>query len=408
MAKGEKKAVLYRAAKFPIYPTIQQEELLLEISENLRLVWNQALSERMLALASYRKQKVLRYTVIASAIAEALGDTPATAIKMPTLFDQINALTQKRENEKFGATPRNWQEETLDRLDGSFKSFFSLVKNGDVNARPPRERSQNFFQVIPGRSGFAVKNGFIEFASNIFGKGALRFKIPKYQQELLATGTSKKFVIARDIADLSKESGWSISVVYEVPQPKSLPQEAEKVAYLALGASSVGIVGNGVELVLPFWRPDKHWKEKAEEIEARIKKSNLVKGSLAWKRLMAARKKIFGLMREQQRQNHREMVARLLRVGSHFVVTDYVVRSKQGKLADGGDSDRSGSTGLNWAAQNTGSFLDFVMHLEEKVKEVGGSVRKHRLITSPPRGIGIGHCNKIAMAKHLRSEFLGV
>lgn len=409
MAKGEKKAAPYRAAKFPIYPTASQEILLVQISENLRRVWNEALSERMDALANHRKHKVLSYTVVAGAVAEVLKKNTDQEIKMPTLFDQINMLTKKREDRNFGGTPRNWQEETLDRLDGSFKSFFALVKNGDFDARPPRERGQNFFQVIPGRSGFAVKGGFIEFAPNSFGRGALRFKVPKYQQDLIATGTPKKFVIARDTADLSKESEWSISVVYEIPQPEMLSREADKVVYLALGASSVGVIaGTTTELTIPFWRPDKHWKGKVGEIEERIKKSNLVKGSCAWRRLIGARKKVFGLMRKQQRQNHREIVAKLLRIGKHFTVTDYVVRSKKGKLADGHDIGRGGRLGLNWAAQNTGSFLDFVTHLEEKVREVGGSVTRHRVTTSPPRGIGIGHHNKVAMAQHLRQEVLGV
>jgi hypothetical protein len=410
MAKGNKRAVLVRTAKFPIYPSLSQEAIFLIISENLRRVWNEALPDRMRALASYRASKVLAYTIVSGAVAEVLGSKVKQVVKMPTFYDQVNELTKKREEESFGSVPRNWQEETLDRLAGSFDSFFALVKNGDYDARPPRERGKNFFQVIPGRSGFTIKNGFIEFAPNTFGKGVLRFAIPQYQQDCIANGTPKKFVIARNVADLSKESGWSISVNYEIPQPVMLPQEENQTVYLALGASSVGVVcgtsASPVEDVLFFWRPDKHWKKKIEEIEDRIKKSNLVQGSLAWCRLMTARKEIFARMSRQQRQNHREMVAKLLLLGKHFIVTDYVVRSKKGKLADSKDTDRGGSQGLNWSSQNTGSFLDFVMHLEEKVKEVGGSVTKHRLTTKPPQGIGIGSKNKVAMARHLRREIL--
>ncbi|TFG01153.1 MAG: hypothetical protein EU541_00085 [Promethearchaeota archaeon] len=37
---------------------------------------------------------------------------------------------------------------TLKRLGNNYKSFFSLWKNGDKNARPPKYKGKNFFTTL--------------------------------------------------------------------------------------------------------------------------------------------------------------------------------------------------------------------------------------------------------------------
>ncbi|MGV9206362.1 MAG: hypothetical protein ACOC44_20340 [Promethearchaeia archaeon] len=41
---------------------------------------------------------------------------------------------------------------TLRKLDGNYKSFFVLWKNGDKNARPPKYKGKNFFMTVGCRS----------------------------------------------------------------------------------------------------------------------------------------------------------------------------------------------------------------------------------------------------------------
>ncbi len=391
MAKNQERAVYYRAVRFPIYPTAAQQALLLQISEVLRTTWNEALEPRMTALAAWRAAK---------------ESGVKTEVKFPTLFDQINALTARREGDaEFAFAPRNWQEETLDRLNGSFLSFARLVKNNDKNARPPRVREAGFFQVIPGRSGFTVKSRMVQFAPNLFGKGTLEFQVPNYCWEKLAEGKVKKFTLSRDEPNLAKPGQFWLSIVYEVEQPKASATTSDEQVFIALGASSLGVVSATQEIVITLWRPDKHWKERIASVEQKLANPALQKGSKHATKLWLARRRMFEIMRQQQRQNHREVVRKLLGFGKHFVVSDYVVRSKPGKLADRKDGERGGSQGLNWAAQNTGSFLDLLMVLEERVKEVGGSVTKVKL-PQPPSGIGHGHENKVAMANHVRTTFL--
>jgi putative transposase len=393
MAKGKERAVMYRAVRFEVVPTSTQLALLMQISAVLRTVWNEALVPRLEAFARWVEARK-----------EEKGSEKR--IKIPTLFDQINLLTARREGDAtFAGIPRNWQEETLDRLNGSFQSFFQLRKNNDPHARTPRERGERFFQVIPGRSGFAVTEGVVHFAPQVFGKGVLAFPVPEYCRAKLADGKVKKFTLSRDEHDLRKPGRFWVSIVYEIPAPTVAPVGTGEEVYLSLGASSLGVLSKEGAHTVKLWRPDKHWKPKIEALETRLKNEKITKGSRKWTGLMDARRRMFELERIQQRQNHREVVKELLQYGKHFVVTDYTVRSKPGKLADRKVEERGGPQGLNWAAQNTGSFLHLLMHLEEKVKEVGGSVTRHKLTEAPPRGIGQGHENKVAMAKFLKEDY---
>ena len=99
-------------------------------------------------------------------------------------------------------------------------------------------------------------------------------------------------------------------------------------------------------------------------------------------------------------------LTKLLGHGRHFVVTDLVVRSKEGKLADTEQAGRGGMLGLNWSAQNTGAIGLLVRWLEEKVKEHGGSVRKHTLPAVLPRLPQAPDERKIPLAHVLRDDFL--
>ena len=393
MAKGKERAVIYRAVKFEVVPTPVQLELLVRTSAILRIVWNEALLPRLEAFGRWVE-------------ARKIEKGSEKGVKIPTLFDQINLLTARREGDpEFAGIPRNWQEETLDRLNGSFQSFFQLRKNNDPHARTPRERGEGFFQVIPGRSGFGVAGDVVQFAPQVFGKGMLAFPIPEYCRDKLCEEKVKKFTLSRDEHDLRKPGRFWVSIIYEIVQPEIASVVNGEEVYIALGASSLGVLSKEGSRTIKLWRPDKHWKPEIEKVETRAKSETLTKGSRKWKRLMDARRRMFALERLQQRQNHREVVKALLLHGKHFVVTDYTVRSKPGKLADRKETDRGGPQGLNWAAQNTGSFLHLLMHLEEKVKEVGGTVARHKLTTAPPRGIGHGHKNKVAMAEFLKADY---
>lgn len=406
MTKGKKnEAVLYRVVKFEIHPNAEQLALLRQVSDNLMLVWNEALEERQ---RLFTQHHFPLYEAMKTAGEHELVKLRA-ALKAAyvehrvTLFDQINALTpRRRKDEGFARVPRNWQEETLDTLNGAYSSFLALRKNKDMDARPPRLRGAWDFHEIPGRHGFKILPGF--FVLSPGGNKSFSFPIPEHQQKKLADALRvKKFTLFRDERDMRKPGRFWISVAYEIHKMKEIPFDPNSAVYVSLGASSFGVVSPKGEEVLSLWRPDKYWKPKIDAVEARMQRC--AKGSKTWHKRNAARLTMLRRMAFQQKQDQREAVARdLLRHGVHFVVSDVSIRSKKGKLADASKQERSGSLGLNWAAQNTGSMAYLVLWLEEKAKERGGSVRRHRLTGVLP--LGQGEEVKIPMARALRESYI--
>ncbi len=406
--RGEEALVPYLTQRFEVKLRGERLEQVLAIGEQLRQLYNEALTER---LVMYRRFIApLRTRLKFRPASTRLKRKLETAYRRHwiTLYDQINALTKRRADDPiFGAMMRTWQEETLDGVEAAFRSLATLRKEGDPDARPPRPRLDAWFQKIPGRSGFKVKDG--QFVLSLGRKvgTTLAFTIPKYQLGMLAQAAKlKKFELTRDEHDLSKPGRFWISVSYELPSRTPTEFCTDKAVYLALGASSIGVRSAWGEEVIPLWRSDKYWQPLIEEVERRMK--GRIKGSANWEELNAARRRMQVIRSRQHLQDEREMVDYLFRRhGNHFVVTDMVVRSKPRKLADAKKKERGSSHGLNWAAQNTGSLGRLVQLLECKVKIFRGSVRKHKLLLTeyPPT---IGHGAKLWMAGKLQESYLSI
>lgn len=427
MAKKTKQEYINRTLKFQIFPTEAQEQLLLFVSD----VCGEAYSWGVEHFEEIFREREADWEFIQSAFAEVYPDAPVPEKedvpfrRYPTFFDLMEPLKWERaKHPSWGRVPFNVLQETIDSLVGSFASFFDLKKKEDPDARPPTKKDGTRFTAIPGLAvSFKIKHDAIHIAPRVFN-GMCSFTIPEYQLRKINDcleiegGQVAKFIISRKPATLAEGGRYWMSITCKWPRPEVVPVESKhEYVYLALGASSIGVYAPsiGYERVITLWRPDKHWMRGITAVDARLDNPALEKGSIRWKLRSEARRIMYDKMSKQQRQNHREVVASLVKhitkdgvlrgVGKHFVVTDYVVRSKKSKLADASKKERSGIDGLNFAAQNTGSFRDLVAQLEEKVKEVGGSVVRHKLTTLPPKGIGKGHENKIHMAQHLTTEF---
>ncbi len=407
---GEKPEVLYRTQVFEARPVGRTLDIILAVSEVLRQVFNRALSARRKAFEAFIAP-VYEELKLASKAGQDVAPAKkklAQSFKEHgiTLFDQINELTTlRKEQSAWGEVTRNFLEETLVTLDGAVKSFLALRKNGDYDAKMPRERPEGTFSEIRGRFGFKVEKDKLILSCGKIARGEkLIFSIPEYQQKELGKAQRiKEFRIRRDIRDLSKPGRYIVSVTYEIEKPEKIPLVLLDAAFVALGASSIGIISKDGVKVQKLWRPDKHWEPKIAAVEARMKK--LKRGSRKWGRLNAAKRRMEGLKARQQKHNQQTLAKRIAGKSVHVVVTDLVVRSKVGKLADSGKPSRGGMLGLNWSAQNTGSIGRLVAHMEDKTAEKGGRVLRHKLVldTPPP---GKGHRNKRWMAERLRESFL--
>jgi len=435
---GKEHSYLYRAVKFKIFPDAGQRKTLQSISDNLWSVWNDALAERVTLFEMHHKPL---YEAIKTAREEndeirlyelRLKLKQAFRDHRITHFDQCKSLTPRRKTSaSFAAVPCAWQQETLKILDGAFRSYLSLKKKGDLFARPPREqRAEEFFE-IQGLLSFALGVGDHKVAAqkkiassmirllhegrqaeivlspgkSLPGGAELRFKLASYAGKKLGEAVRvKKFTLYRDPPDMRQSGNFWISLAYEVEKTEAIPFDPNRAVYIALGASSLGVVSPSGEEVLKLWRPDKHWEPKRDTLKKRI--AMCTKGSRAWKRRQNAKLCIEQKSARQRKDSDRKIVIeKLVAHGVHFVISDIVIRGKKGRLADASKEERGGVLGLNWSAQNTG-IARLVQHLEQKAEEHGGSVRKFRATSKLPTDIGQGHENKIAMARRLKDDFL--
>jgi hypothetical protein len=433
--KGEKSVLLYRTVKFEIRPTEAEVAVLTSVSEVLRKLYNWALAQRQAHFAEhiapwYEKKRMAKQFLLTSPVtleeAEAGIKGAYKEHPMPTLFDQINSLKAMRANAKlfrenpvtftgelldpsFDLITRNWQEETLDSLNGGYTSFAALRQKGDPDARPPKERPEGFFQKIPGRFGFKLSEDFSTITLSCGSGRKMSFPIASYQKEMLIEGAKsdkfelKKFELYRD-----RNGRFWISLAYKLGSPEVTEATPDSIVYLGLGTTSIGVVSSSGEEIIYPWRSDRHWKPKIEAVEARMKK--LTRGSRQWKKLNVSRRRMWELFSRQNKQWIREVVAKLLEkdkdgkpvYGVHFVVPVLVVRSKDGKLADAEKPERGGSLGPNWQVQSTGTMSELVLWLMEKVKERGGSVTRQKFQDYNPEDPAT---DKLAIALELKKSF---
>lgn len=225
-AKTDRPATLTRVAKFEIKPTHEQLVTLQRVSDNLWLVWNAALEQRIQYFEEYlqplynalkdeiSQEELFRYLTRVKAVAmECRAEGVATYLlfrkgrsndklkklayrqvaiyrklragfscpsmkssvkllmsglysRAPDYFTQAAELTEMRaRREDYMGVPCPWQQETLKLLDGGFNSFMQLRLRGDLRARPPKEKSPHRFCEIQGVQGFQLVAGNVKVAA---------------------------------------------------------------------------------------------------------------------------------------------------------------------------------------------------------------------------------------------------
>ncbi|MFX0065816.1 MAG: RNA-guided endonuclease InsQ/TnpB family protein [Candidatus Hermodarchaeota archaeon] len=106
--------------KWQIYPTKDQQEVLWDLADICRRVYNLALFERQYVYEQYGAR--IRYT-----------DQQNALPLFKQVFPELKQVYSKT------------LQMVLRRLDNNFKSFFALRREGNASARPPRYRSSQFF-----------------------------------------------------------------------------------------------------------------------------------------------------------------------------------------------------------------------------------------------------------------------
>ena len=141
--------------KVRIYPSKEQEDTLSVLSDGCRLIYNFALAER--------KE---RY---------------ATEGKGISYIDQQNRLPEiKEQYPEYKQVISKVLQMVLRTLDGSYKSFFALIKQ-DPDARPPGFRGMKYFFTMKyNQSEFKVNDEEVQLSHQVEGGAKLVFPIKTY------------------------------------------------------------------------------------------------------------------------------------------------------------------------------------------------------------------------------------
>ena len=240
--------------KIKIYPTKKQVDVLWQLSDKCRLLYNHALSERKEAWET--EQKSIKY------------------------IDQQNKLPDfKKQNPEYTVVYSKVLQSVLKKLDANYKSFFALWKNGDKTSRPPKFRSTKYFMtLVYNQSGFKIKDGKVSFTHKVN-------EIPlSFEMGIGFDSLAIKQVEVYNDDPYKGRGNFFISVTHEVDSVKKYHDNGLYQA-IDLGitktVTAVNTHGKFLEITTP--RPDKYWNPKTDTIKSR--KDHCKKNSKRWNRL---------------------------------------------------------------------------------------------------------------------------
>jgi len=233
-----------------IQPTPEQKQVLWDLSEKCRLIYNFALNERK--------------------------ETFKTENRSVSYIDQQNQLpTIKNEYPEYKWVYSKVLQYTLRTLDADFKSFFKLWKNGWKEARPPKYKGKRYFTTMTyNQSGFNHQQGMIQLSHKHFSNTPLQFTIPKQYQ----------FDKIYQISIYRKDKQFYLSITYEQPTPEYHDNGLYQAFDLGV-MKHTAINTHGKTQEFTIQRPDKYWNKHIKELQQR--RDHCKKGSRRYKYLDA-------------------------------------------------------------------------------------------------------------------------
>jgi putative transposase len=220
--------------KIRVYPTSDQQKLLWDLSDQCRRLYNLGLSERREAYANGKKTS---YRV-----------------------QQNELVLTKQAYPEFRAVYSKVLQMTLNQLDGDYRSFFALRRNGDETAMPPHFKSKDYFTTMTyNQSGFRVERGCIKLSHKHPTEIPLCFAIP----QSFSFGRVYQVAVFQD----DKERVY-VSIVYE----RKAPAYVDNGLYQAfdLGVSKhTGINLHGRFVEFNNSRHDRYWNPRLDRLQSK-------------------------------------------------------------------------------------------------------------------------------------------
>ena len=316
--------------KIKINPTPEQIEVFWHLSERCRLLYNFALAERK------REWEVNKVSV---KYLKQQNDLPELKKKYPEYKWVYSKVLQM----------------TLKTLDADFKSFYSLWKNADESARPPKFKGKNHFCTLKyNQSGYKI-NGNTVILSHSYNDNLLEFTIPD----------KFRFEKVYQIDVYLRDGDFYLSVIYDVPAKEYVDNELYQAWDLGI-IKQTGVNTQGKFIEITNIRPDKYWKKPIAELQSG--RDHCKRISRKWNKLNDLKKKCerkrSNQMRDFQHKCSRKIIDNTK--ANTIIIGDLDVK----KMAQSKNAHNS----LNASTQGTGYLGRFAGFLTYKAELSGKKV----------------------------------
>ncbi len=323
---------MFLTRNYKIRVSDEQKDVLWNISEQCRLVYNNALSERRSAWEN--ENRSVKYI-------EQQNNLP----ELKKQYPNINIVYSKT------------LQGVLKKLDANYKSFFGLWKKGNKDARPPKYKDKKYFFTIPyNQSGFKISDNIVTF-SHKYNNTKLSFEIPDDLQETKI----KQWDIYNTIP--YKSSGdFYLSCIIEIAViTKYVDNNKYQAIDLCISKTVTAINSDCkfFESINP--RPDKYWNKKIDAAKSR--RDHCKKGSTRWKRLHASYRKMQRKSKNQIKDYQHKLSKTMIEntKANTIIVGDLNVKNM----------GKSKIKALNRSTQNNGYLSRFIEFLTYKAEFAG-------------------------------------
>ena len=341
------------AKKIRIYPTKEQVDVLWQLSEKCRVVYNLALADRQAAYEN--ENRSVKYA------------------------EQQNKLPDfKKRNPEYNQVYSKTLQGILKKLDDNYHSFFGHIKNGNVKARTPNFKGRNYLMTIPyNQSGFKIGDKTITFSHKV-NDTKLVFDIGN-----LADGLNIKQVEIVNENPYKARGKFYICVAYDVDVEYTY---FDNNSYQAIDLGITKIVtainseGKFFEVKTP--RPDNYWNPKIDAAKSRRDHCIGVKtGSAKSRRFLRIARAVTKMSRKKANQvkdfQHKLSKTMVENTKANTIIVGdlSVQQMAQPKIKDGRKEKKTKKKkGQNRSTQSLGNLGRFVQFLTYKAELIGKHV----------------------------------